>query len=124
MSTHSRIGIINKDGSIESIYCHLDGYYSHMGSVLLKFFNSTKKAKALIALGELDHIDKKSGKPAADWSPGCGRPKSVFSAYMEDFQAIEDEFNYLFDVKTRKWLTQQTVYLPLTQKVITDKPFA
>lgn len=122
MSTHSRIGIINKDGSIESIYCHFDGYYSHMGAILLKHFNSQKKARALIALGELDSIDKETGKPNADWTPLVGRPKSVFSTDLIDFRKVEDEFNYLYDVNDGKWLVKHPAYIPLTQKVIETEP--
>ena len=34
MSTRSRIGMINPDGSVSSIYCHFDGYPEGVGKTL------------------------------------------------------------------------------------------
>ena len=34
MSTRSRIGMINLDGSVSSIYCHFDGYADGSGAII------------------------------------------------------------------------------------------
>ena len=39
MSTRSRIGILKSNGSIESIYCHLDGYPEWVGKKLYRYYN-------------------------------------------------------------------------------------
>ena len=36
MSTRSRVGIKNEDGTITSVYVHHDGYPSGVGDVLFK----------------------------------------------------------------------------------------
>ena len=36
MSTRSNIAIKRKNGTVESIYCHWDGYLSYNGKILLK----------------------------------------------------------------------------------------
>jgi len=61
MSTHSMIGIENKDGSIDAIYCHSDGYIKHVGWYLYTFYNNAPILKALISLGDISRIGPKIG---------------------------------------------------------------
>lgn len=56
MSTRSRIGMVNKDGSVTSIYCHFDGYPSNNGAILLKHYKTAKKVKELISLGSISSL--------------------------------------------------------------------
>lgn len=56
MATRSRIAIEKEDGSVESIYCHWDGYPSHNGQVLLDFYSDREKAQALIDLGDISSL--------------------------------------------------------------------
>jgi hypothetical protein len=53
MSTHSRIGMEQEDGSVKSIYCHFDGYPSHNGKILNESFKDHDKVKSLIDLGDI-----------------------------------------------------------------------
>ena len=59
MSTRSRIGIIRtKDASgepssVESIYCHWDGYPEGVGATLLDYWTDTASVNELLALGDL-----------------------------------------------------------------------
>jgi hypothetical protein len=53
MATRSRIGIVNEDGTVSSIYCHWDGYVSHHGPLLLTHYTDREKVKALIELGSI-----------------------------------------------------------------------
>ena len=62
MSTRSRIGIEKEDGTIESIYCHFDGYLSHNGKILLEYYTDINKVKELISLGDLSCLGKYIGK--------------------------------------------------------------
>ena len=59
MSTRSRIGILKKDGSIDSIYCHLDGYPEGVGLKLYKHYNNIEKINKLIQLGDISHLENK-----------------------------------------------------------------
>lgn len=56
MSTRSWIGIQNNDGSIESIYCHFDGYVSHNGKILFQNYKDEKQIRKLIALKGLSSL--------------------------------------------------------------------
>lgn len=57
MSTRSRIGILKKNGSIESIYCHLDGYPEWVGRKLYRYYNDIDKINSLINLGDISHLE-------------------------------------------------------------------
>jgi hypothetical protein len=56
MSTRSRIGIQNQDGTVSSIYCHFDGYPSGVGETLSKHFSDREKLQQLIELGDISSL--------------------------------------------------------------------
>ena len=56
MSTRSVIGIMNNDNSVDSVYCHFDGYPEHTGYFLKKFFDTTDKVKNLISNGDISSL--------------------------------------------------------------------
>jgi len=59
MSTRSLIGIKNQDGSVTGIYCHNDGYIvGGVGETLYHHYNSEKKVRELINLGNLSSVHK------------------------------------------------------------------
>lgn len=61
MSTHSRIGIKDLDGSIRSIYCHNDGYLAEVGFALYKHYKTTAVVDELVKLGDISSL---SSSPA------------------------------------------------------------
>lgn len=56
MSTRSYIGYKTKDGSVNYIYCHWDGYPSNNGKILFNHYKCAKKVKKLVALGDLSSL--------------------------------------------------------------------
>ena len=56
MSTHATIAIKNEDGSVDSIYCHHDGYMSHCGSMLSNHYTTPQKVRELIELGDMSSL--------------------------------------------------------------------
>lgn len=56
MATRSRIGIEKEDGTVESIYCHWDGYPENNGNRLLNDYSDRKKVERLIALGDISYL--------------------------------------------------------------------
>jgi len=56
MSTRSRIGIKNDDGTITSIYCHSDGYLGGVGALLADCYSTDEKVRALLAVGDLSEL--------------------------------------------------------------------
>lgn len=57
MATRSRIAIEMEDGSVQSIYCHFDGYPSHNGEILSNHYDYEKTSQ-LIKLGDISFLDK------------------------------------------------------------------
>lgn len=84
MSTRSRIGIANDDGTISSIYCHFDGYLDGVGQTLVDAYSDPAKVAELIRLGALsslyDNVAPADGEHHSFNSPA----KNVTVAYHRD----------------------------------------
>lgn len=66
MSTRSRIGMVQDDGKVISIYCHWDGYPSNNGAILLKHYTDKEKVARLISLGDISCLEAEvDPKPSA-----------------------------------------------------------
>ena len=53
MSTNCLIAIENNDLTVESVYCHWDGYVSYNGNILHNYYDSKTKVRALIDSGNM-----------------------------------------------------------------------
>jgi len=61
MSTRSRIGIENDDGTITSIYVHSDGYLGGVGAVLADYYGGEREVRGLLELGNLSELGQEIG---------------------------------------------------------------
>ena len=61
MSTRSRIGIRNDDGTITSIYCHSDGYLGGVGAILADYYGEETVVRGLLELGDLSELGQEIG---------------------------------------------------------------
>jgi hypothetical protein len=77
MSTRSRIGIKNDDGTITSIYCHSDGYLGGVGAILADCYSTDEKVRALLAVGNVSElgveVGDKIGFDVREWRPSPWR---------------------------------------------------
>ena len=80
MATRSTISIQNADGSINSVYCHWDGYTSNNGYILVTHYNSEERARALIAMGSISILGAEIGDKHVFSNP----PKGVCTFYGRD----------------------------------------
>lgn len=64
MSTRSTIGVQSKDGTIQAVYCHFDGYPAGVGAALLASHNNEEAARQLVALGDLRCVSLSRGVEA------------------------------------------------------------
>lgn len=124
MSTNSNIGIINKDGTVEVIYCHWDGHPSHNGVLLREHYNSLTKVTELIALGNISSLRERVAPEPGQQHSFDSPAEGVTIAYARDrgeagegarkYESIEDywraegsdpciEYVYMFDTKRLKW---------------------
>jgi hypothetical protein len=56
MATRSRIAIENQDGTVDSIYCHFDGYISGVGKTLFNHYDQ-EKLERLLELGDISVLE-------------------------------------------------------------------
>lgn len=122
MSTRSRIGILQKDGTTETVYCHGDGYPEHQMPILTEHYDTLEKVEALIGLGDLSCLGERIAPDAdEEHSFGCRVP-GVTVAYHRDrgeplthpqhhtsIDALKSsdwciEWFYLFDAENGAWL--------------------
>lgn len=62
MGTRSRIGVLESNGSVTSIYCHWDSYVEHHGPILQDHYTSEEKVRALVALGDISILGEELGE--------------------------------------------------------------
>ena len=62
MATRSFIGIKNEDGSVDSIYCHWDGYVENNGQILCIGYTTEEKIRMLISHGSASSLGLEIGE--------------------------------------------------------------
>jgi len=98
MSTRCRIGIKNNDGTIDSIYCHHDGYIEHVGSILVNHYKDEKKIRKLLELGDMSSLGTEPVENPHGWeTPGfpCNG-----DSWFEQYEKLHPE-NQCVIYKTR-----------------------
>ena len=102
MSTRSRIGILNADGSVDSIYCHHDGYLSHVGDLLINCYDTENKIRELLSLCDISSLEG-TVKQTRDFAYNSkGEDTEVLHSENESkFLESGEEYNYIF--KNGKW---------------------
>lgn len=104
MATRARIGLLNSDGTTETVYCHYDGYPERMLPLLKAYYNGIRKVKSLLKLGDLSYID---GGYACAYHRDMNRPyrPSVTHTNIEALCVGDcgEEWFYLYNVVKRKW---------------------
>lgn len=116
MSTNAQIGMQLKNGKINAIYLHWDGYPSHALVTLKKYYNDPKLVKKLIALGDLSSLGNTIGKkhdfdsPSTDECTFYGRDRGETGVGKTQYENIDTwikengaEYYYLFDDNLRHW---------------------
>ena len=122
MSTRSRIGILNPDGSTRTIYCHSDGYPEHQLPILTQHYSSIEKVEELLNLGDISSLGERIAPNLEEEHTFKDRVKGVTVAYHRDrgepmtaalrhenIHALKKfdwsiDWFYLFDAKKGEWL--------------------
>ena len=102
MSTRSAIGILHDDGSVESIYCHHDGYLSGVGATLNKYYSSKESILNLMSHGDVRSLGSTVGE--TDFFPDC--PSTTYDSlgwFWEEFSYSDQEYCYLY-TKEMGWV--------------------
>lgn len=133
MSTRSRIGILEPDGSVTSIYCHWDGYVDHHGPILRDHYKTEAKVRALMALGSISSLGEEIGEkhnfenPLPGVCTAYGRDRGEKDVDAErgprDEFSTHHSYNYLFDPAKLEWLFvhKGKAPQPLEEAIIADQ---
>ena len=122
MSTMSRIGILNPDGSTKTIYCHSDGYPEHQLPILTQHYSSIENVEELLNLGDISSLGECIAPNLEEEHTFKDRVKGVTVAYHRDrgepmtaalrhenIHALKKsdwsiDWFYLFDAKKGEWM--------------------
>ena len=97
MGTRSRVGVMHGD-VVKSVYCHYDGYLSHTGQILHKFYDSAK-ANLLVSLGDNSGVQptveemifyKDRGETGVEY-----RVAHSFAEFLEQVEWCGGEYYYV-----------------------------
>lgn len=117
MSTNATISVVHKDGTVNTIYLHWDGYPSHALVTLEKWYDTYEKVAELVALGDLSQLHASSlcpvghsyETPVKGCSIAYGRDRGeceIAPRAYDDLEAYGNrtevqQYNYLF--KNGQW---------------------
>jgi hypothetical protein len=129
MSTSSRIGYEQEDGTFVSVYCHFDGYPSHNGNLLFHHYNDYWEVRRLVDQGNISGLDQYSGCPIGHT---FDKPVKGFTIYYSrdrgddwdiekpridtDIQEVRESYGYVF--KDNQWFVMGgacTKFTPLIE---------
>lgn len=100
MSTRSFIGYQHSTDEIRGMYCHYDGYPSHVGVILEKYHNSFAAMTDIISGGQIRNFDQ-DGTICR-----FGDGNSDIETYNSVQEALDQVFDYvyLFDEFNQEWV--------------------
>lgn len=105
MSTRSRVGIIDKDKHIKSIYIHFDGYIQGgVGETLFKYYQDVDTIKALIELGDCSILHNTPQETAGS---AYGKAPAIENCSLEDLYDnwVEsgEDYLYVYSIPEKQW---------------------
>jgi len=127
MSTPSRIGIQEKDGTYTSIYCHWDGQLSCVGKNLEKYYKTEDQVRELLSYGSISSLRTTIQTTVffyRDLKRNLDSP--IKHSSLEDWaQNYWYEFNYFFQdgiwwVFEKEFLN--TTLMPVKLALLFEKP--
>lgn len=95
MPTRCRIGMINDDSTISSIYCSHDGYPSGVGRTLVTHWNDYYDIVELIASGNISSLEKDL-ETTEFYNNGSGPKRSNNITEYLAINPVFIEYNYLY----------------------------
>jgi hypothetical protein len=120
MSTNSRIGILEPDGSVTSIYCHWDGYPDHNGRILLYYYEDEAKIRTLLAQGDRSCLGQEPDPADSFGRNQSGKPAPV-NHPADDWPRCGEEYEYVF-VPGKGW-TYRALYPEQKFQTLDSKAF-
>ena len=102
MATRSHIGILRKDGTIEAVYSHYDGYPSYLGVALKDHFNNQDAVIDLMDGGNIRGIDLETGEPEHYDNEPSAKIKgedmgTLLIKYADHIDSASGNYAYIWD---------------------------
>lgn len=103
MSTRSTIAIENENGTIKKVYCHFDGYISHVGKVLANQYSDPALWRELCYGKDIRGFDRTEIK-GVFFAERYDRPEDTpfwpneyanYAEYVASIDHLFHEYNYL-----------------------------
>lgn len=95
MSTRSTIGIEHEDGTVQSVYCHFDGYLSGVGLCLLHQWNTRDKVISLVSQGGISVLGN-TLEESVFYARDRGEPLEFSTSPSLEEHPLEQEYAYVF----------------------------
>lgn len=111
MATRSTIAVLLPDNTVQQIYCHWDGDFSHNGKILFEHYSDINILKEMMAKGDIVSLKNNELFNHRGLKTKC-RIYSSYDDYIKNGR--KEEYNYIF--KNNKWYE-------ITRKVIITKDF-
>lgn len=112
MSTRSRIGVLEADGTVTSIYCHFDGYLRGVGATLLESYSDGRKVRALMRRGCISVLRAKTTACEGYGDPARNHAMNAWTDSMQDFEYLWRGRKWYF----RKLWNKRPLWKELTEK--------
>lgn len=86
MSTRGSIGALEPNGSIRYIFCRYDAYPWGVGKMLLRFYATPERVKALLDLGDVCSLHPRLSHDEPGECPTCGHTSEVSTFFGRDYE--------------------------------------
>ena len=105
MSTRSRVGIKEKDGTIRSVYIHHDGYVAYVGKILYESYRNPTKIEQLINLGDMSSINSEieTCRPYTQRGEDLNIAIDTVKSFDRNWASCGEEYVYLYT--DGRWMT-------------------
>jgi hypothetical protein len=107
MATPCYITVKINDKLYKTVYCNWDGYPSHTGKILLKYYNSQEKAESIVNLGNLSFLDKSVECPEGH---SFNTPIKGYSVFYDRDRGEDDNDAIITDEYIPKRLKEKYLY--------------
>jgi hypothetical protein len=106
--TRSRIGLLNDDGSVESVYIHWDGYFSGVGEDVKNLLSTKEDVEERLKKGDGSAVGngfyQERGDSPETWKSLISRN---IHTYIKDVSQSWGQFAYIFDPETEMWFGKE-----------------
>ena len=148
MATRSTIALEFADNTVQSVYCHWDGYISNNGKILQDHYQDPFKVRDLIDGGSISSLGKDIGEQhdfdcphkygTTEYTEWRERYRNMTTFYARDrgedlvisrfkdfadylMNNIKEEFNYILRRDGQWYVSCDGSFVPLTQALLEDE---